>query len=45
MEQKVKQLLGEYAFTVAVLQHQLETLQKEVEELKKEKDARKLKGS
>lgn len=35
MEQKVKSLLGEYAFTVAALQHQVELLTKENEDLKK----------
>lgn len=35
MEQKVKTILGEYAFTVAALQHQVETLSKELEDLKK----------
>lgn len=35
MEQKVKSILGEYAFTVAALQHQVETLSKELEDLKK----------
>jgi hypothetical protein len=35
MEQKIKQLLGEYAFTVAALQLQVETLQKELDECKK----------
>lgn len=38
MEQKVKTILGEYAFTVAALQHQVELLQKEVEDLKKSKE-------
>jgi uncharacterized protein YoxC len=37
MENKVKALLGEYAFTVAALQHQIETLTKENDELKKDK--------
>ena len=37
MEQKVKALLGEYAFTVAALQVQIETLQKELNDLKNEK--------
>lgn len=35
MEQKIKSILGEYAFTVAALQHQVETLSKELEDLKK----------
>jgi len=39
MEQKVKALLGEYAFTVAALQVQIEKLQKELEEANKEIDA------
>lgn len=32
MEQKVKALLGEYAFTVAALQHQVEQLQEKLKE-------------
>lgn len=40
MENKVKQLLGEYAFTVAALQHQVETLTKELEDLKKDKKSK-----
>lgn len=40
MEQRIKSILGEYAFTIAALQHQIETLTKEIEELKKDKDAR-----
>lgn len=39
MEQKIKVLLGEYAFTIAALQHQLEDLQKQLEEFKKNQDA------
>lgn len=45
MENKVKQLLGEYAFTVVALQHQIETLQKEVEDLKKDKNVRNIKNT
>lgn len=37
LEERFKKLLGEYAFQVTVLQHQLETLQSELAELKKEK--------
>lgn len=37
MEQKIKTILGEYAFTIAALQHQIETLQTELEDLKKDK--------
>lgn len=37
MEQKIKSILGEYAFTIAALQQQIETLSKENEELKKDK--------
>lgn len=37
IEDKVKTILGEYAFTIAALQHQVETLTKELEELKKDK--------
>ena len=43
MEQRIKQILGEYAFTVAALQHQLEAVQKELEDLKKDKDENKSK--
>ena len=32
MEQKVKSLLGEYAFTVAALQVQIEQLQEKIKE-------------
>lgn len=35
MEQKLKALLGEYAFAIAALQVQVETLQKENDDLKK----------
>lgn len=35
MEQQVKTILGEYAFSVAALQHQVLTLTKEIEDLKK----------
>lgn len=35
MEQKIKNLLGEYAFTIAALQHQYDIVQKELEECKK----------
>jgi len=35
MEQRIKQILGEYAFSVAALQHQIEILTKENEDLKK----------
>jgi cell division protein FtsB len=38
MEQKIKALLGEYAFTVAALQVQIEKLQDEIKELKKHED-------
>jgi hypothetical protein len=34
MEQKIKNLLGEYAFTISVLQHQLEQVQRELEDLR-----------
>jgi hypothetical protein len=34
MEQKIKNLLGEYGFIIASLQHQLETAQNELNELK-----------
>jgi len=37
VEQKIKNILGEYAFTIAALQHQIESLNKEVEDLKKDK--------
>jgi cell division protein FtsB len=36
MENKIKQVLGEYAFVVLQLQAQVEALQKEIEDLKKE---------
>lgn len=39
MEQKLKAILGDYAFTIAVLQHQIELLNKELEELKKTKES------
>ena len=32
MEQKIKALLGEYAFTVAALQAQIEQLQEKIKE-------------
>ena len=32
MEQKVKALLGEYAFTITALQHQIEQLQEKIKE-------------
>lgn len=35
MEQKIKTILGEYAFTIAALQAQIEQLQQELEECKK----------
>lgn len=35
MEQKIKALLGEYAFTIAVLQAEVERLNKELEECRK----------
>lgn len=38
MEQKLKALLGEYAFALAGLQAQVETLQKELEDLRSKKD-------
>ncbi len=41
MEQKVKTLLGEYAFTVAALQHQIEQLQEEIKKLNEDKPQRK----
>jgi len=34
LEQRFKTLLGEYAFTVTALQHQIEELQRELKELK-----------
>jgi hypothetical protein len=34
LEQKIKTLMGEYAFAVATLQHQLEAAQNEIKELK-----------
>ena len=39
MEQKIKALLGDYAFAVAALQAQNEKLQKDLEEANKEIDA------
>jgi cell division protein FtsB len=38
MENKIKQVLGEYAFVVMQLQAQVESLQKEIDDLKAEKD-------
>lgn len=35
MEQRIKTLLGEYAFAIAALQEQIDQLQKELEECKK----------
>ena len=32
MEQKIKTLLGEYAFTITALQHQIEQLQEKLKE-------------
>ena len=32
MEQKVKALLGDYAFAIAALQHQIEQLQEKIKE-------------
>lgn len=37
MEQKLKQILGDYAFTLAVLQHQLEEANQKIKELEKSK--------
>lgn len=37
MDKQIKQLLGDYAFAVAALQHQVETITKELEDLKKSK--------
>jgi hypothetical protein len=37
MEQKIKNLFGEYVSTIAALQHQLEVIQKELDELKSTK--------
>jgi hypothetical protein len=34
IEQKLKQLLGEYSFTIVALQAQVDELKKEIEELK-----------
>jgi hypothetical protein len=38
MEQKIKNLFGEYVFTIAALQHQLETVQQQAEASQKELD-------
>ena len=40
MEQKVKALLGEYAFTIAALQVQIEQLQEEIKKLNEDKPKR-----
>lgn len=37
IENNLKTLLGEYTFQVCVLQHQVDELKKEIEDLKKEK--------
>lgn len=41
MENKIKQILGEYAFTIAALQHQVDELNKQLETLTKEKKDKK----
>jgi cell division protein FtsB len=38
IENKLKALLGEYTFQLCVLNHQIDELKKENEELKKEKN-------
>ncbi len=40
MEQKIKTLLGEYAFTITALQHQVEQLQEEIKKLNEDKPKR-----
>jgi len=42
MDAQVKQIFGEYAFTIAALQHQIENLNKQIEELKNENKLQRL---
>lgn len=41
LENKVKQILGEYAFTIAALQHQVDELKEQLETLTTEKKDKK----
>ncbi len=41
MEQKVKALLGEYAFTITALQHQVEQLQEKLKEYEDKSERKK----
>lgn len=38
IEQKLKQILGEFQFQLILLTHEIEQLKKEIEEFKKEKE-------